>query len=211
MKRTEMYHTSAIVFFALFLLTAVSGENIIHRLRKEGEFGGVIWIPINNDTKREEEQVSPENLDAINDEWGRLLGDASFSFDMSLSMKMNPCVPLDVPEFRIEDNVDIGDVLIDSGPGGAASCGSNCYTVKDNGNDPPYDPELGDTLRFAYKKVSSNKFSIQSRVCATGCEGETGGEGNNPTYGRVGVMVREIQKCLFSPRAQSFWWLVLSD
>lgn len=136
-------------------------------------------------------QVSQENLASamIEDEmlWGRLLGEASFSSSMSMPLQTT-CVPPNVPEFIIDEDVDIGDVLIRPGPGFARKCGEDCYLVKDNGDDPPNDPELGDTLRYAYKQIDSDKFSIRSRVCKSDCDSE-----NNVSlgYGRVGVMVRE--------------------
>lgn len=63
----------------------------------------------------------------------------------SMSMDMS-CVPNEVPEFVIDDDVDIGDTMIRPGPAFAESCGKDCITIKDNGDDPPFDPELGDTL-----------------------------------------------------------------
>jgi hypothetical protein len=96
------------------------------------------------------------------------------------------CVPNDVPEFVIDDDVDVGDTMIRPGPAFAASCGKDCITVKDNGDDPPFDPELGDTLRFAYKQVSGD-FSIRSRVCGTDCDSD----GYDGIFGRTGLSARE--------------------
>jgi len=159
------------------LVLEVTGKQNLSRLRKEEDvidhFGQVV--------------DSQENLNtgtAIEDEmlWGRVLGEASFS----MSMDLRSCVPPDVPEFIIDEDVDIGDVLIRPGPGFARKCGEDCYLVKDNGDDPPDDPELGDTLRFAYKQIDSDTFSIRSRVCKSDCDGNV-----SLGYGRVGVMVRE--------------------
>lgn len=100
------------------------------------------------------------------------------------------CVDQTVPEFVIDDSQDIGDVLFHNGPGFTNKCGPDCYTLKDNGDDPPYDPELGDTLRFAYKEITSDSFSISSRVCGVTCDGED--KAGIPLYfGRVGLMVRD--------------------
>ena len=49
---------------------------------------------------------------------------------------------------------------------------------------------MGDTLRFAYKQITSESFSITSRVCGVTCDGED--EAGIPLYfGRVGLMVRD--------------------
>ena len=101
------------------------------------------------------------------------------------------CVDQTVQEFIIDDSEDIGDVLLHNGPGFTSKCAqSDCYTLKDNGDDPPYDPELGDTLRFAYKQITSDSFSLSSRVCGVACDGED--KAGIPLYfGRVGLMVRD--------------------
>lgn len=145
-------------------------------------------------TDQKESPALLENWNAIaleeeDAQWGRTLLDDGLS--LSMSMDLTSCVPPDVPEFIIDDNVDIGDVLIRPGPGFARKCGDDCYTVKDNGDDPPTDPELGDTLRFAYKQVSSNAFSIRSRVCGTECDIFDSGGVDSDQFGRTGLMVRE--------------------
>jgi len=101
------------------------------------------------------------------------------------------CVDPTVPEFVIDDSQDIGDVLLHNGPGFTNKCAQpDCYTLKDNGDDPPYDPELGDTLRFVYKEITSESFSLSSRVCGVACDGED--KAGIPLYfGRVGLMVRD--------------------
>jgi hypothetical protein len=101
---------------------------------------------------------------------------------------IDSCVPPNVPLFQIDKDVDIGDTLIRPGPVFAKRCGPRCYDVKDNGDDPPFDPELGDTLRFAYKKVSSYNFLFRSLVCGTVCDGRDTGMNK---FGRTGLMVRE--------------------
>jgi hypothetical protein len=100
------------------------------------------------------------------------------------------CVPPNIPLFKIDEDVDIGDTLIRPGPAFAKSCGPRCYDVKDNGDDPPFDPELGDTLRFAYKTISSYNFVFRSLVCGTVCDGQDT-EMSQRQFGRTGLMVRE--------------------
>lgn len=119
------------------------------------------------------------------------------------------CVSQSVPEFVIDSNVNIGDTLYHPGPGFAISCGINCYRVKDSGDDPPFDPELGDTLRFAYKKISGRRFSIRSKVCGMDCDGSDGFVGQ---FGRTGLMIRggldPLSKNIFvshSPNGQADW------
>ncbi|KAL9190363.1 hypothetical protein ACHAXT_007574 [Thalassiosira profunda] len=135
----------------------------------------------------------------------------SQSNELALSLDRSPCADPKVPPFVIDGNQDIGDVLLHGGPGFVAECGPDCYTVKDNGDDPPYDPELGDTLRFAYKKISRNHFSIRSRVCGVKCDGEEDA-GMQLYFGRVGLMVREtldpFARNVFvshSPQGQADW------
>jgi hypothetical protein len=123
----------------------------------------------------------------------------------------SPCVDPSVPEFMIDDDVDIGDTMMRPGPAFAAKCGPDCYTVKDNGDDPPYDPELGDTLRFAYKEVTSNNFFMRSRVCGISCDGQSDA-GMRLDFGRTGLMVRDsldpLARNVFvshSPDGQADW------
>ena len=123
----------------------------------------------------------------------------------------SPCVDPKIPEFVIDNDQDIGDVLVHSGPAFATSCGPDCYTVKDNGDDPPYDPEAGDTLRFAYKEITSDSFTIRSRVCGVKCDGEESA-GMMLYFGRVGLMVRDtlnpFARNVFvshSPQGQADW------
>ena len=103
---------------------------------------------------------------------------------------MDSCVPPNVPLFDIDDNVDIGDTLTRPGPAFAKACGPRCYNVKDNGDDPPFDPQYGDTLRFAYKQVSSYNFIFRSLVCGTVCD-DGQGDPEMTQFGRTGLMVRE--------------------
>lgn len=128
---------------------------------------------------------------------------------LDFSVGDRQCVSPDVPAFVIDDNVNIGDTLLHPGPGFARSCGMDCYRVKDSGDDPPFDPELGDTLRFAYKKVSGRHFSLRSKVCGVNCDGCDGFDG---PFGRTGLMVREsldpLAKNIFashSPNGQADW------
>lgn len=122
----------------------------------------------------------------------------------------NPvCTRQSVPEFFIDANVNIGDTLFHPGPGFAISCGTDCYRVKDSGDDPPFDPEFGDTLRFAYKEISGRHFSIRSKVCGVGC---TKADGYVGLFGRTGLMVREsldpLSRNIFvshSPNGQADW------
>jgi hypothetical protein len=100
------------------------------------------------------------------------------------------CVPPNVPLFTIDEDVDIGDTLIRPGPAFAKRCGARCYDVKDNGDDPPLDPKLGDTLRFAYKTVSSYSFVFRSLVCGTVCDGHQDPE-KMIKFGSTGLMVRK--------------------
>lgn len=106
----------------------------------------------------------------------------------NLELGDRQCVPQDEPQFMIDDNVNIGDTLLHPGPGFTRSCGLDCYRVKDSGDDPPFDPELGDTLRFAYKEVSGRHFSLRSKVCGVDCDGDDGFAGQ---FGRTGLMIRE--------------------
>lgn len=123
----------------------------------------------------------------------------------------SPCVDPRVPEFVIDDNVDVGDTLFRPGPAFAARCGPDCYTVKDNGDDPPFDPELGDTLRFPYKEVTSNNFSVRARICGVGCDGQADA-GARLYFGRTGLMIRDsldpLARNVFvshSPDGQADW------
>jgi hypothetical protein len=120
-------------------------------------------------------------------------------------------VPPTTPLFLIDDNVDIGDILGYPTPAFARSCGPRCYDVKDNGDDPPYDPELGDTLRFAYKEISSTKFMFRAKVCGTNCN-DRPWTWDSGILGSVGLMVREsldpFAKNLFvshEPHSQATW------
>lgn len=173
----------AILAIMTTLMMAVMGEGDPPRRYRKEQY----HIPTEQNVESKE---SLENWNAIlheeNVQWGRALLDGT---SLSMSMDLGSCVPPDVPEFIIDANVDIGDTLIRPGPGFARKCGDDCYTVKDNGDDPPFDPELGDTLRFAYKKVSSNNFSIRSRVCGTDCDDR--GCDDCDRFGRTGLMVRE--------------------
>lgn len=67
-------------------------------------------------------------------DFGRFLSEME-SLSMSMSMEGNPCLPPGVPPFEIEESVDIGDVCFDHG-GGAWECGTSCYRVQDNGDNP---------------------------------------------------------------------------
>ena len=100
------------------------------------------------------------------------------------------CVDTDVPRFIIDGSEDIGDTL-NHRPGITRRCGCDCYTLRDDGDDPPFDPAEGDTQRFAYKKVTSTKFSIKSRTCGVKCHAGQGDPVENLTLGRVGLSVRE--------------------
>ena len=114
---------------------------------------------------------------------------ASKSYSMSYCERTE-CVDPNVPRFIVDGSEDIGDTLRHE-PGMTKRCGCDCYTLKDDGDDPPYDPQEGDTQRFAYKKVTSTNFSIKSRTCGTKCY--VGDEVQPPhqlTYGRVGLQVR---------------------
>eukprot|EP00339_Tiarina_fusa_P001120 CAMPEP_0117003574 /NCGR_PEP_ID=MMETSP0472-20121206/4843_1 /TAXON_ID=693140 ORGANISM="Tiarina fusus, Strain LIS" /NCGR_SAMPLE_ID=MMETSP0472 /ASSEMBLY_ACC=CAM_ASM_000603 /LENGTH=560 /DNA_ID=CAMNT_0004704257 /DNA_START=125 /DNA_END=1807 /DNA_ORIENTATION=- len=120
-------------------------------------------------------------------------------------------VPPTTPLFVIDDDVDIGDILGYPTPAFARSCGPRCYDVKDNGDDPPFDPEYGDTLRFAYKEVSSTKFVFRAKVCGTNCDDEPWAW-DKGYLGSVGLMVREgldpMDKNLFvshEPHGQATW------
>ena len=108
------------------------------------------------------------------------------------SKKQSSCVDPKLPKFIIDADQDIGDPLYHEpeAPGYVSKCGSDCYTVMDNGDDPPFDPELGDTLRFAYKEIKSDNFSIRSRVCGVKCDGEEDA-GQSLHFGRAGLMIRE--------------------
>jgi hypothetical protein len=92
---------------------------------------------------------------------------------------MDSCVPPNVPLFTIDEDVDIGDTLIRPGPAFAKRCGARCFDVKDN----------GDTLRFAYKTVSSYNFVFRSLVCGTVCDGHQDPEMTQ--FGSTGLMVRQ--------------------
>lgn len=111
----------------------------------------------------------------------------------SKSCERSPCVSSDVPRFIIDGSTDIGDTLDPLSSGFTTRCGCDCYTVKDSGDDPPFDPELGDTQRFAYRKVTSKNFTIKSRTCGVRCYGEGGQpvSSHQHIYGRVGLEVRE--------------------
>lgn len=168
-----MYVTTIALILLSTLVITVSSEKLLYRLRKEG-------------TKHDQHVISKSGEFGTIDEgdalfWKRLLVGSSFS----MSMDLGSCVPSDVDEFVIHDDQDIGTVASQDGPGFAAQCGMDCYTVKDNGIDPNA-PDSEDTLRFAFRKVSSNSFFIRSRVCASACI-----NGDRFGYARIGVMVRE--------------------
>ena len=205
----KMKYTSAFVVVLSIALGAVvesheeENHKMIRRLR-------------NHDGATDKNKQIETLKDMLVLEWDKVLADDERmdTLIMSMSMSMDyedksSCVPPDVPEFVIDDNVNIGDTLFHPGPGFARKCGSDCYTVKDSGDDPDFDPELGDTLRFAYKRVSSNNFSIRSRVCGTVCDGNDGYSGQ---FGRTGLMVRESLDPLarniyasHSPNGQADW------
>ena len=112
----------------------------------------------------------------------------SYSMRYGPGCERSECVDPDVPRFIVDGSKDIGDTLLHE-PGTTKRCGCDCYTLKDDGDDPPFDPELGDTQRFAYRKVTSRNFSIKSRTCGVKCYGEDGYTG--VIFGRVGLEVRE--------------------
>ena len=114
------------------------------------------------------------------------------SFQTEEDIRSSSCVDPKLPKFVIDADQDIGDPLYHEpeAPGYVSKCGSDCYTVMDNGDVPPFDPELGDTLRFAYKEIKSDNFSIRSRVCGVKCDGEEDA-GQSLHFGRAGLMVRE--------------------
>jgi len=118
----------------------------------------------------------------------------SYSYSMSYGpgCERSKCVDPDVPRFIVDRSVDIGDTLLHREPE-PKRCGCDCYTLKDSGDDPPFDIELGDTQRFAYRKVTSTNFSIKSRACGVKCYYDDEGEGTplQLTYGRVGLEVRQ--------------------
>ena len=143
----------------------------------------------------------------------------SYSYSMSYGCEpRSSCVDTDVPRFIIDGSEDIGDTL-NHKPGITRRCGCDCYTLKDDGDDPPLDPELGDTQRFAYKKVTSTKFSIKSRTCGVKCYAGQGDPVENLTFGRVGLSVRESLDPLapnvfisHKPDAQAEWsWRFLDE
>eukprot|EP00985_Skeletonema_marinoi_P014752 scaffold7522_cov202-Skeletonema_marinoi.AAC.7 len=138
---------------------------------------------------------------------------ASKSYSMSYCER-SECVDPNVPRFIVDGSEDVGDTLRHE-PGMTKRCGCDCYTLKDDGDDPPYDPQFGDTQRFAYRKVTSTNFSIKSRTCGVKCYG--GDNYDYPivdtlTYGRVGLQVRESLDPLAAsvfishkPHAQAEW------
>ena len=119
------------------------------------------------------------------------------SMSMSNNLRPDRCLLSSVGPFQTENDQEIGDVLFDYG-GRARSCAKeSCYRVQDNGDDPPYDPDAGDTLRFAYKTVLSNRFSFQAKVCGIGGD-DDGAESCDPSTwethgrcGRIGLNIRE--------------------
>lgn len=123
--------------------------------------------------------------------------------------KRSPCVNPNIPRFIIDGSTDIGDTLQhEEKPGITERCGCDCYTLIDGGDDPPFDPELGDTQHFAYRKVTSTNFSIKSRTCGVKCYGDD----EQLTYGRVGLEVRQSLDPLAAnifishkPEAQAEW------
>lgn len=124
-----------------------------------------------------------------------LFEDNDLSMSMSMSLRPDPCLPRHIDAFEIDGNQDIGDVLYDYG-GNARSCQKeSCYRVQDNGDDPPYDPEAGDTLRFAYKSVASTAFSFQAKVCGVGGDGSDSCDASTweatGRCGRIGLNIRE--------------------
>eukprot|EP00984_Skeletonema_dohrnii_P003546 scaffold1192_cov83-Skeletonema_dohrnii-CCMP3373.AAC.4 len=118
----------------------------------------------------------------------------SYSYSMSYGpgCERSKCVDPDVPRFIVDRSVDIGDTLLQKEPDMPKRCGCDCYTLKDSGK-PPFDLELGDTQRFAYREVTSTNFSIKSRTCGVKCY--VGDEIVQPPiqldYGRVGLEVRQ--------------------
>lgn len=121
------------------------------------------------------------------------------------------CVDPTVKRFIVDGSKDIGDTLLHEGkPGETTRCGCDCYTLNDGGDDPPFDPECGDTQHFAYRKVTSTNFSIKSRTCGVKCYGEEGSP--RLTFGRVGLEVRQSLHPLAAnvfishkPRLQAEW------
>mmetsp|Transcript_9212 Transcript_9212/g.15135 ORF Transcript_9212/g.15135 Transcript_9212/m.15135 type:complete len:325 (-) Transcript_9212:106-1080(-) len=142
---------------------------------------------------------------------GKAKATKSHSYSMSYGpgCKRSDCVDPEVPRFIIDGSTDIGDTLLhDEKPGTTKRCGCDCYTLEDGGDDPDFDPELGDTQHFAYRKVTSTNFSIKSRTCGVKCYGEEG----QLTYGRVGLEVRQSLDPLAAnifishkPHAQAEW------
>lgn len=138
-------------------------------------------------------------LPSVHDEeldFARVLDEyTDMSMSMSMDLRPDDCLPNSVGSFKIEGDGDIGDVLFDYN-GGARTCRKeSCYRVQDNGDDPPYDPEAGDTLRFAYKTVSRNKFSFQAKVCGIGGDGSDSCDPSTwaatGRCGRIGLNIRE--------------------
>lgn len=139
---------------------------------------------------------------------------ASKSYSMSYCER-SECVDPNVPRFIVDSSVDVGDTLLHKDSDIPKRCGCDCYTIKDSGDDPPFDPQEGDTQRFAYRKVTSTNFSIKSRTCGVKCYG--GDNYDYPItdtliYGRVGLQVRESLDPLAAsvfishkPHAQAEW------
>jgi hypothetical protein len=173
-------------------------------------------------TEQKNEWSSPETLTWTLED--RIDGEMFLNFfaqsALSMSMPNNDiggppryesCVSPDIPAFEIDESVDIGDVLYHLG-GRAESCGKDCYKVKDNGDDPPFDPELGDTLQFAYRPVTNKTFTFRAKVCGVDCGPETFGPDGMGRCGLMGLMVREsidpLSKFVFvafQPHAQVDW------
>jgi len=84
----------------------------------------------------------------------------SYSYSMSYGpgCERSKCVDPDVPRFIVDRSVDIGDTLLQKEPDMPKRCGCDCYTLKDSGDNPPFDLELGDTQRFAYKGYKYKLF-----------------------------------------------------
>uniref|UniRef100_A0A7S2EG30 Uncharacterized protein n=1 Tax=Trieres chinensis TaxID=1514140 RepID=A0A7S2EG30_TRICV len=130
--------------------------------------------------------------ESLDQEFARLLN----NYDMSMSMNFGAdrCLPDDADEFKIDGDQDIGDVLYDHG-GRARGCRQkgSCYRIEDNGDDPDYDPEAGDTMRFAYKIIESTSFSFESKVCSKdddkSCDPSTWQAFGR--CGRIGLNIRE--------------------
>jgi hypothetical protein len=176
-KKTYIWTSDDCIDFTAEKLTLTSDGDVLEL----NSFGTIVWSLHGSEIK------TLEDLSAV-------VVDPRDSLTQECRPKSYCVVPPSTPLFEIAQDVDIGDTLDRPGPAFLKSCGPRCYDMKDNGDDPPYDPEYGDTMRFAYREVDYEHFRFRAKACVTHCKDTPWKDVEDfyaADFGSIGLMVRE--------------------